>query len=405
MNEQQRKQMSDLLEELSKLLDVTENEFKIITNSYEAVGKYLAEDSSPLREYEPSIHPQGSFLLGTVVRPIKDEEDFDIDLVCELNNKPKHWTQYDVKQLVGKRLQYSDLYKTMLDKEGKRCWTLKYADNKYHLDILPAVVGKQYRSLVENYFSQQIDQDPKTLAIKITDNTRPDYTTECNENKWLTSNPFGYAKWFLMKAQPIQQREQGMLAENKIDPVPKFGENRLILQRVVQLLKRHRNIMFEGKEDKPISIIITTLAANIYNKETNIFDALERIVANLKSSLDKKNGVYWVANPVNPEENFADRWPSNPNLERNFNSWCDKLQKDLKLLNEASGTGLENIKKILVDMFGDKITTRLYENYAARLSTDRNNNRLFISSTGILGSTGVAKATAHTFYGSREETL
>lgn len=43
-----------------------------------------------------------------------------------------------------------------------------------------------------------------------------------------------------------------------------------ILQRIVQILKRHRDIMFNGDEDKPISIIITTLASRAYRGETNL---------------------------------------------------------------------------------------------------------------------------------------
>lgn len=93
MTEDQLTQYSEILEELARLLDVTDTEFKIITSSYEAVGKFLAEGPSPLQAYNPSIHPQGSFLLGTVVRPISDEDDLDIDLVCELNNKPSYWTR------------------------------------------------------------------------------------------------------------------------------------------------------------------------------------------------------------------------------------------------------------------------------------------------------------------------
>ena len=34
--------------------------------------------------YNPEIYPQGSFLLGTVTRPLSDAEEYDIDLVSEL---------------------------------------------------------------------------------------------------------------------------------------------------------------------------------------------------------------------------------------------------------------------------------------------------------------------------------
>lgn len=132
----QKKQFSEILEELARQLDVTQTEFETITKSYEAVGSYLAETDS-LLAYKPSIHPQGSFLLGTVVRPICENDDLDIDLVCELERIPDNWTQYHLKNVIGDRLKESERYKKMLDDEGKRCWTLLYGDNKYHLDVLP----------------------------------------------------------------------------------------------------------------------------------------------------------------------------------------------------------------------------------------------------------------------------
>ena len=84
LDSEQKKQFSEILEELARQLDVTHTEFETITKSYEAVGSYLAEADS-LLAYKPSIHPQGSFLLGTVVRPICENDDLDIDLVCELS--------------------------------------------------------------------------------------------------------------------------------------------------------------------------------------------------------------------------------------------------------------------------------------------------------------------------------
>ena len=60
--------------------------------------------------------------------------------------------------------------------------------------------------------------------------------------------------------------------------MPAYKEKKSPLQRVVQILKRHRDLMFNGDESKPISIIITTLAARAYNKETDVLDALVNVV-------------------------------------------------------------------------------------------------------------------------------
>ena len=399
------KQINDILKELAKLLDVTKNEFDTITTSYKAVGNYLAEDSSPLKPFYPSIHPQGSFLLGTVVRPVSEEDDIDIDIVCELENKPNYWTQYDLKNAIGYRLKDSDLYSKKLDEEGKRCWTLLYGDNKYHLDVLPSLVCNNYRSIVENYFSRSNSYNPQVLAMHITDKTKDDYNTERNEQKWMITNPFGFAQWFLSSAQVAYKNERSILSEAKIDPVPHFGEDRFALQRVVQLLKRHRDIMFDGADAKPISIIITTLATRAYNKEINIFDALKHITTTMASYIEDRNGVKWVVNPVNPQENFADRWANDPKRKNNFYKWLDKIQADIDRLEKAFGTGLYNIKSILSEMFGENVSFATYENYSRHLSEQRANGKMRISSTGILGVSGVTKVEAHNFFGANEKEL
>ena len=174
MTTDQQKQISVLLNEIGKALDVTKTEYEQITTSYKAVGNYLAEDPCPLKAYSPQIRPQGSFLLGTAVRPVSEDADLDIDLVCELTKKPFYWTQYFTKNAVGDRLKESDRYRNMLDKEGKRCWTLKYADGKYHMDVLPCVVNEGYVTALERMLASSDSVVSDTTTIRSTENTRAD---------------------------------------------------------------------------------------------------------------------------------------------------------------------------------------------------------------------------------------
>lgn len=406
IGEEQTKQFSEILTFLAQQLDVTEHEFKTIITSYEAVGSFLADNDSPLKPYNPSIHPQGSFLLGTVVRPICEDDDLDIDLVCELERIPDNWTQYHLKNAVGNRLKSKSLYRDKLDEEGKRCWTLLYGDNKYHLDVLPSLVCDNYYETVTKYFSASAGKDPASLAIHITDNTRKDYRWETNKDRWMISNPFGYANWFLASAQRISGKRE-FSAETKIDPVPKYSADRFVLQRVVQLLKRHRDIMFDNeiykanKEYKPISIIITTLAAETYNQEQNLYKALRHIADNMAAKVDKSKGVSWVANPVNNTENFADRWPNSPR-EQMFNAWINKLRSDMDRLEAEVGNGLDAIKKVLGEMFGERVSNKTYEKYGKSLLESRKKGNMRVTATGTLGSVGALNVAAHNFYGNEE---
>ena len=127
-------QFNEIFENLGAALDIPKSKYDELVTSYQAVGKFLGDDSSPLAPYKPEIHPQGSFLLGTMITPINEDDDLDIDLVCELMQKHPYWTAKDLKDNVGNRLKESERYKKLLDEEGRRCWTLLYRKNSDNLD-------------------------------------------------------------------------------------------------------------------------------------------------------------------------------------------------------------------------------------------------------------------------------
>lgn len=69
-------------------------------------------------------------MLGTMIKPIHDDDDLDIDLVCELIGKNPEWTQEILKIKVGEQLMENDIYKSKVKlKNGRRCWTLYYREN------------------------------------------------------------------------------------------------------------------------------------------------------------------------------------------------------------------------------------------------------------------------------------
>lgn len=400
---EQKKQFHEILEELGKNLDISETQHNAVAKSYEAVGLHLAKHDSPLGKYDPEILPQGSFMLGTMIQPIHEDDDLDIDLVCQLVGKQDKWTQYDLKQAVGNQLKAHGTYEKMLRKpDGRRCWTIDYSeDANYHLDILPCIVDSGYRILLEKAFSATEQAETDTLALRITDNTDENYKTETNHLNWLKSNPFGYARWFFNQASlDIVKAE---LFSEAIQPIPNYSKEKLPLQRVVQILKRHRDMMFNGDEDKPISIIITTLASSAYDKETNIIDALLNVTGKMSSLVTEKYShkhnkyVKWVENPVNSEENFADKWVDHPKREENFYNWIAQVQKDL--VETISLRGLPNIQGSLEKSMGQRLVQQTFSDIAekSRQLTEAGRNRVDVKS-GIT-SLGTTLIKPHTFYG------
>lgn len=404
MTEEQKKQISVLLNEIGKALDVTKTEYDQITTSYKAVGSYLADYPSPLSVYSPQIRPQGSFLFGTAVRPVSEDADLDIDLVCELTRKPANWTQWSTKNAVGNRLKSSGVYGPMLDKEGKRCWTLQYSDGKYHMDVLPCFVSEGYTTILESMLDSFNSAVSDTTAIRITDRTRSDYTTETNLDRWQKSNPFGLAKWFYSIAYRPTTLQRAINLKEAIAPVPKYYESKAPLQRVVQLMKRHRDIMFDGNEDdKPISIIITTLAARAYNDSTDLLDALYHISRNMTSYIKGVPGCRIVENPVNPSENFADRWKPENKKEANFYKWVNKLQVDVDRLIAAAGQGLDRLQTLFKELFGEKVSNASFKAYGNFILEQRKAGKLTAAAgVATLGTGAGTKVAAHNFYGKNE---
>jgi len=134
---EQKRQFSQILGNIAESLDIPESKYEEAVSRYETIGKWLDANDSKLHVYKPTIYAQGSFRLGTMVRPVNDSDEYDIDLVCYLEIDKDNISQTELKDMVGDRLKEHEAYRKMLD-EGRRCWTITYA-NEFHMDILPAI--------------------------------------------------------------------------------------------------------------------------------------------------------------------------------------------------------------------------------------------------------------------------
>ena len=238
------------------------------------------------------------------------------------------------------------------------------------------------------------------LAIAITDNTLSKYSFI--DDEWLKSNPKGYAEWFKDRMK-VQYEEKRMVVAKSImakaEDVPEY-KVKTTLQRSIQLLKRHRDIMFrKSPEDKPISMIITTLAAHAYNNEANLHEAIRSIVQDMPDYILTKDGFPWIPNPVNPDENFADKWKDDPKMELNFRRWIIRVEKDLE--SAFSKTGIHRVADRIKPVFGDRVVNEAFKRMGDEYRSKRQSGLLKMSGgTGMLGTLGSIPLRDHTFYGS-----
>lgn len=352
MQEKFKRQANTFLRKMAESLDISDAQREKAEKRYTAIGNWLGREESSLYKFSPSMYPQGSFLLGTVIKPVTDADEFDVDLVCEVKARKNENSQKDLKEAVGREVKgyakANSFEKPVVD--GKRCWTLEYADSaNFHMDVLPALPdGDNMKVLLE---SKGFDSSEQTkLAIAITDNTLQNYPVK--NTTWPVSNPRGYAEWFKSRMETQFRARVSMLAEARKADVADIPEHQVKtpLQRAIQLLKRHRDIKYAADTDnKPISIIITTLAARAYNNEDNLVDALITLIHGMGAHIESIDGIYWVPNPVNPAENFADKWQGNPVLRRNFYEWLEQVRLDFEL-SFLMGT---------IDSFADSLRHKL----------------------------------------------
>lgn len=344
-------------ENLSQALDITPSQFQKAKQHYEAVSDWLSREGSALNKYSPDIYVQGSFSLGTVIKPLSGLEEYDIDLVCRLDLTKVEITQKDLKQKVGLRLEENSDYKRMLQyPEGQFCWTIEYQEiPKFSMDILPAI-----KDDVKWLLELSVDHKYAENAICISDSKDLSYDILCQT--WRKSNPKAYVEWFKSRMKVNFDNKRRVIAENRsisIDEVHEY-EVKTPLQRAIQILKRHRDIMYGDDKDKPISIIITTLSAKAYENENTIVDAIKNILLRMEHFIEKRNGITWVSNPVNPTENFADQWEGNKQKEVNFREWMSKAKHDL--VDIVGRRTLKEAKLEFSEMFGKKFVNEAFRN-------------------------------------------
>jgi hypothetical protein len=143
------KHTEELLEDLAASLQVPPSRYEAAERSYKSVGEWLHREASSLRQADPKVYIQGSFRLGTAIRPVSDKEDYDVDLVCELSLSKTHLTQAHLKEMLGEELKaYAEAHGMSEPKPGRRCWTQDYADGaQFHMDTLPALPDAAHRRL------------------------------------------------------------------------------------------------------------------------------------------------------------------------------------------------------------------------------------------------------------------
>ena len=338
-----------VLEQLIEALDLPDSAYEKAEKRYKDIGAWLEGEQSDCSTLSPHVFAQGSFRLGTAIRPLNEAEEYDIDLACKLRegvSKQSH-TQEAIKSLLQRDIEAYRKYRGIAApvEPKHRCVRLEYQDDlSFHMDIVPCIPEEALRrtlikeSMVRAGAELELASRVTELTVAITDDRHAGFRRICDD--WLISNPEGYAQWFefrMRQAKAFLMERAEMVKVARVDDLP-YYQWKTPLQRCVQLLKRHRDEMFKrNAASKPISVIITTLAGRSYRGESDIGDAMNNILERMDTFI--ADYTPRVANPVNPAEDFADRWSmpkyAHLRLEENFRTWLAAARAYFKGISQS----------------------------------------------------------------------
>lgn len=342
--------MEGQLKDALKDLEMPESYYDKAITAYESVASSLTSESSVLYPCDPEVILQGSIKIGTAIKPITEDGSYDVDMVCNLSSLRKtDISQQQLKELVGKEIRvYAKKHRMDKDPhDGKRCWTLEYVDEaNFHIDILPTVddTPAHRTALTLGGFSNP--EDSEYLAH--TDKRHPEYSRICGD--WPSTNPAGFAKWFLEAAKYDEHRSRVAFERAaSVDEIKVYAV-KAPLQKYVQILKRHRDVYIDASGvGAPIrSIVITTAAGKAYEKiqdHADWYGDFVLMVENMVSQIERVGDSFCLRNPSNPLENFTEDW--GPNDMENFMRWQKAALSELTI---ASGIG----KKRLLNRYAKK---------------------------------------------------
>ena len=235
-------------------VNLNQDRLRRLQVSVRDVNRYL---KSNLTGYQ-NIDRQGSYGLDTLVKPLRDDDEYDADIQIVMNPN-QAWKPRDyllaLRDTLAQNQNYADKIRL-----HRRCVTLDYV-GQFHLDVVPRVTR-----LTGHYIC-----NGETDEFEVTDGT-------------------GYRDWFAGRSRIT----------------------RVNLKRVVRLLKyvRDRHDNYVAK-----SILLTTLAGNAIRDADQgteavrtVANTLTTVLTRLDRYLQRHPEMPEIKNPVLPSGTFNRHW-------------------------------------------------------------------------------------------------
>ncbi len=243
---------------LEDTVNLNKTRYDMATTGIEAITSFLKSNDT-LKDYFIGTSPQGSYKQKTIIRPVSEDYEFDVDLLYEMQIVDG-WEAKDYLMHIANEFRATDRYKDKVDTKNKsRCVTIDY-ENDFHIDVIPTI---------------KTDQG--------------DWIMNKNTNQFEITDGDGYVQWF---------------------------ENQTVITNgyLVETVRLIKYIRDAKKEFEAKSILITTLLANqIYTSDafetfTDLPTTLRILIFRLDQYLQSNVEMPTVTNPVLPKEDFNRHW-------------------------------------------------------------------------------------------------
>lgn len=236
-----------------------------------AVGSYLSTGTDVIAENFVELIPQGSYAQRTIINPVAANDEFDADVLLEMN-EIDGWDAEDYVQELYTVFRSSSTYRDMVSRRS-RCVVVNYA-NEFHMDVVP-------------YLERHGER----------------YITNRNTNTFELTNPEGFNAWL-------------------------EDQNRLTGGRLVKVIRLMKYVRDFKNNFSVKSVILSILLGNrvsdgaLWSDPDHYKDvptALKNIVGDLDTYLQANLSMPSIDDPSCPSENFNHRWDQDEYA--NFRNW------------------------------------------------------------------------------------
>ena len=271
----------------------------------EAVENFLQRGDDDLASNFIDVIPQGSYAHRTIINPVGSSDEFDADVLLEMN-EIDGWEADDYVEELYKKFRGSSVYRDMVSRHD-RCVKVDYA-NEFHIDVVPYMERHG-----QNFITNRIT------------------------NEFELTNPEGFNDWLV---------ERNRLASGH-------------LIKVIRLMKYLRDFKntFSVK-----SVTLTILLGNRVNDQAvwgandeycDLPTALKNIVGALDDYLQDNEEMPSIDDPSEPTENFNHRLDQDE-----YTNFRSKLHLYRGWIDDAYGeVDVDESKDKWRKLFGEKFGT------------------------------------------------